>query len=58
MKLLITGAAVCIGSNLCEYFINQDIEVVCLDNFAIENLRSKKFTLVGLFFKIIFFLVS
>jgi UDP-N-acetylglucosamine/UDP-N-acetylgalactosamine 4-epimerase len=34
MKILITGGAGFIGSNLCEYFINNNYQVVCLDNFA------------------------
>ena len=34
MKILITGGAGFIGSNLCEYFITQGNQVVCLDNFA------------------------
>ena len=33
-KILITGGAGFIGSNLCEYFINEGFNVVCLDNFA------------------------
>ena len=33
-KILITGGAGFIGSNLCEYFLSQNHEVVCLDNFA------------------------
>lgn len=33
-KILITGGAGFIGSNLCEYFINKGHHVVCLDNFA------------------------
>lgn len=41
MKVLITGGAGFIGSNLCEYLLNRGDEVVCLDNFAtgkIENI--------------------
>lgn len=34
MKILITGGAGFIGSNLCEYFLNKDYHVVVLDNFA------------------------
>lgn len=34
MKLLITGGAGFIGSNLCEYFVNKDFDVVCLDNLS------------------------
>ena len=34
MKLLITGGAGFIGSNLCEYFVNEGDEVVCLDNLS------------------------
>jgi len=41
MKVLITGGAGFIGSNLCEFLLNEGHEVRCLDNFAtghIENL--------------------
>ncbi len=34
MKILVTGGAGFIGSNLCEALLNKDHEVVCLDNFA------------------------
>ncbi|MDR6846392.1 SDR family oxidoreductase [Flavobacterium granuli] len=34
MKILITGGAGFIGSNLCEYFLSKEYNVVCLDNFA------------------------
>jgi UDP-N-acetylglucosamine 4-epimerase len=33
-KILITGGAGFIGSNLCEYFLAKGYKVVCLDNFA------------------------
>lgn len=33
-KVLITGGAGFIGSNLCETLVNNNIQVVCLDNFA------------------------
>jgi len=33
-KILITGGAGFIGSNLCEYFVHKGYQVVCLDNFA------------------------
>ena len=33
-KILITRGAGFIGSNLCEYFINQGAQVTCLDNFS------------------------
>jgi UDP-N-acetylglucosamine 4-epimerase len=52
-KILITGGAGFIGSNLCEYFLVNDNEVVCLDNFStghrhnIEQfLSNTKFTLI------------
>ncbi|MDY0090024.1 MAG: SDR family oxidoreductase [Flavobacteriaceae bacterium] len=32
--ILITGGAGFIGSNLCEYFLNKNYKVVCLDNFS------------------------
>lgn len=33
-KILITGGAGFIGSNLTEYFLNKGYEIVCLDNFS------------------------
>lgn len=33
-KVLITGGAGFIGSNLTEYFLNKNYKVICLDNFA------------------------
>lgn len=33
-KVLITGGAGFIGSNLCEYFLSKNYQVICLDNFA------------------------
>jgi len=41
-KILVTGGAGFIGSNLCEELLNAGDEVVCLDNFAtgkFENIR-------------------
>ena len=40
-KVLVTGGAGFIGSNLCQYLLENSYQVVCLDNFAtgkIENL--------------------
>lgn len=40
-KILVTGGAGFIGSNLCEYLLQQQDQVVCLDNFAtgkVENI--------------------
>ena len=34
MKILITGGAGFIGSNLCEYFVRKGHEVICLDNLS------------------------
>lgn len=39
-KILITGGAGFIGSNLCEYFINKGHQVVCLDNFSTGHLHN------------------
>jgi UDP-N-acetylglucosamine 4-epimerase len=33
-KILITGGAGFIGSNLTEYFLKKDYQVICLDNFS------------------------
>lgn len=34
MKIVITGGAGFIGSNLCEYFVEKGYEVTCLDNLS------------------------
>ena len=51
--VLVTGGAGFIGSNLCEYLLERNIKVVCLDNFATgkrENiapfLSNPNFTLI------------
>lgn len=53
MKIVITGGAGFIGSNLCEYFLSKGYDVVCLDNFATGHRRNiepllldEKFTLI------------
>lgn len=42
MKILITGGAGFIGSNLCEYFLAKEYKVVCLDNFATGHRHNLK----------------
>jgi UDP-N-acetylglucosamine 4-epimerase len=41
-KILITGGAGFIGSNLCEYFLSKNYKVVCLDNFATGHRHNLK----------------
>ena len=52
-KILITGGAGFIGSNLCEHFLSKGYQVVCLDNFATGHryniasfLENKNFKLI------------
>ena len=43
MKILVTGGAGFIGSNLCEKLLQDGHEVVCLDNFSTgkpENIQN------------------
>ena len=40
MKILITGGAGFIGSHLCNKYIKEGHDVICLDNFASGNLRN------------------
>jgi UDP-N-acetylglucosamine 4-epimerase len=40
MKILVTGGAGFIGSNLIEYFLSKGYKVVCLDNFATGHLHN------------------
>lgn len=42
MKILVTGGAGFIGSNLCEFFVKKGHEVTCLDNFATGRLENIK----------------
>lgn len=39
-KILITGGAGFIGSNLCEYFLEKGNQVTCLDNFSTGHLHN------------------
>ena len=39
-KMLITGGAGFIGSNLCDYFIEKNNHIVCLDNFSTGKLEN------------------
>lgn len=39
-KILVTGGAGFIGSNLCEFLLNRGDEVVCLDNFATGKMEN------------------
>ncbi|WP_016990571.1 SDR family oxidoreductase [Flavobacterium sp. ACAM 123] len=41
-RILITGGAGFIGSNLCEYFLSKGNEVICLDNFATGHRHNLK----------------
>ncbi len=52
-KILITGGAGFIGSNLCEYFLGKGYQVVCLDNFVTghrhnisQHFNNPNFTLI------------
>jgi UDP-N-acetylglucosamine 4-epimerase len=40
MKILVTGAAGFIGSNLCEYFVGKGYDVLGLDNLATGHLHN------------------
>lgn len=52
-KIVVTGGAGFIGSNLCEYFLEKKYKVVCLDNFATGHLHNLKHCLTHPDFKLI-----
>jgi len=41
-NILITGGAGFIGSNLCDYFIEKNNHITCLDNFATKLPHNSK----------------
>ena len=54
MKVLVSGGAGFIGSNLCERLVREDYEVICLDNF----ITGKRENIKGLFDKENFSLIE
>jgi UDP-N-acetylglucosamine 4-epimerase len=52
-KILITGGAGFIGSNLCEYFLTKGYKVVCLDNFSTGHLHNLNTVINNPYFKLI-----
>jgi UDP-N-acetylglucosamine 4-epimerase len=40
MKILVTGGAGFIGSNLCEYLLHNNYNVVCMDNFSLGKIEN------------------
>ena len=52
-KTLITGGAGFIGSHLCNYYLSQNYEVHCMDNFSSGNYNNIKKHLHDQRFKVI-----
>jgi nucleoside-diphosphate-sugar epimerase len=46
-KILVTGGAGFIGSNLCEHLVSKGYQVVCLDNFSTGHMENIKYLLDG-----------
>lgn len=55
MKVLVTGGAGFIGSHLCEYLLNQNYEVICMDNYITGTPDNVKHLLDDEKFKLIEF---
>jgi dTDP-glucose 4,6-dehydratase len=51
-RILITGGAGFLGSHLCDYLLNKDHEVICMDNLItgslsnIEHIKNDRFTFI------------
>lgn len=52
-KILITGGAGFIGSNLCERLLNEGNEVICLDNYFTGSKRNIKHLIGNPYFEVI-----
>jgi len=52
-KILITGGAGFIGTNLCEHFLSKGYQVTCLDNFATGHRHNIEHLLSNLGFELI-----
>lgn len=53
MKILITGGAGFIGSNLCEHFLGKGHDVTCLDNFSTGYIHNVEHLIANPKFKLI-----
>jgi UDP-glucuronate decarboxylase len=53
LKILITGGGGFIGSNLCEYLLNQGHRVICLDNFFTSKRENIEHLLPNKNFKLV-----
>ena len=53
IRLVVTGGAGFIGSNLCEHFLAKGFEVVCLDNFSTGHHKNVASFLVNENFQLI-----
>jgi UDP-N-acetylglucosamine 4-epimerase len=53
IKILITGGAGFIGSNLCEYFLEKGYRVVCLDNLATGHKKNIEHLFINMNFEFI-----
>jgi UDP-N-acetylglucosamine/UDP-N-acetylgalactosamine 4-epimerase len=51
--ILVTGGAGFIGANLCEYFLEKNYQVICLDNFSTGHLKNLNSCLENSNFKLI-----
>ena len=52
-NILITGGAGFIGSHLCDFFLKEEMKVICIDNFLTSTIQNIEHLLKNRYFKLV-----